>query len=719
MGAALVSGLLSGRPAVADEAAPPGEARVEGETPGAGEAGAAAGAPRAAAAGLTERVQVTATRIPESTDTLPASLTVVTGEDLRLRGARDLPASLALVAGVGVAAGGDGGPAASVPELLGLREVDAFLLTVDGVPWGGAFNPALSTLDLDEVERIEVLRGPAPVMHGATSFVGVINVIRRTPGEGGTSARAAGGSFGSGSLSVQSALPPAGALRSSVEALAERQGFSDDRTSFDRGIVRWRALHPAGAGLLRFELGGIRQRQDPASPRPRVGTSLTPLVPIDANNNMEGAHLDEERYMLDGVYERPSPVGDWSTTLSLVRSRQTILRGFLADLSSPTDNAHGFRQTIATTDLFFDTHVTLTPSPTIQAVTGIDHLHGAGAADGGDFDYTVGLDGSGAPAGGSLASQADVHLTDRREFSGLYGQTILTAGERWHFEIGARLNRTSESRRAQSLEFSTSTFEAGSDRRSTWRGGGTAGATFGAWRSGDDFVHLFTDYRNTYKPAAVDFGLDAEAEILAPETGDSFEGGLKSRLFRGRLDLGLSAFQMDLTNIVVSQDVLGVPGLANAGAERLRGVELEASVRVRPTLFWRLGYSLHDARFRDFLTELGGVPTQLAGRRLEMSARNLAVTGWTFGRGAGWRGSAQASWIGSRFLDRRNTASAPAYVTWDAGVGYRRGAFEIRLDGRNLNDQRPPISESELGDSQYYLQPARRIEIALRWTPGS
>src|SRR5260221_6917299 len=47
----------------------------------------AAGDPRPAGTGLTERVQVTATRIPESTDTLPASLTVVTGEDLRLRGA--------------------------------------------------------------------------------------------------------------------------------------------------------------------------------------------------------------------------------------------------------------------------------------------------------------------------------------------------------------------------------------------------------------------------------------------------------------------------------------------------------------------------------------------------------------------------------------------------------------------------------------------------------
>lgn len=108
-------------------------------------------------ADLTERIQVTATRIPEETGTLPASLTVVTGEDLHRRGARDLTAALALVAGVSIAPGGDSGPAGSVPEFWGLREFDAFLLTVDGVPWGGAFNPALATLDLDDVERIEIL----------------------------------------------------------------------------------------------------------------------------------------------------------------------------------------------------------------------------------------------------------------------------------------------------------------------------------------------------------------------------------------------------------------------------------------------------------------------------------------------------------------------------------------------------------------------------------
>jgi outer membrane receptor protein involved in Fe transport len=44
-------------------------------------------------------------------------------------------------------------------------------------------------------------------------------------------------------------------------------------------------------------------------------------------------------------------------------------------------------------------------------------------------------------------------------------------------------------------------------------------------------------------------------------------------------------------------------------------------------------------------------------------------------------------------------------------VGYRRGAWELRLQGKNLTDRRDPISESELGDAQYYRMPARRFDV--------
>ncbi|OLC53771.1 MAG: hypothetical protein AUH92_05250 [Acidobacteria bacterium 13_1_40CM_4_69_4] len=440
---------------------------------------------------------------------------------------------------------------------------------------------------------------------------------------------------------------------------------------------------------------------------------------IDSNQNPADAHLDEQKFTLEGNYERRALSGTWSSTLSVIRSWQGILRGFLTDVSAVAPNARGFRETVPVLDVYFDSHLALHPAGAVEVVAGIDHLHGAGRAQGGDFDYFVGLDGGGAPSGGDLSSEARVRITDRREFSGLYAQVVWTPTDRWHLETGSRLNRTAEARSTDTLDYASGGRAASGDRRDVVRGSGFAGLTWTAWRQDADDLRLYANYRSTYKPAAFDFGLDADPEILQPETSTAYEGGLKTGLAGGRLALELSAFQMDLDNLVVSQSIGGVPSLVNAGAQRFRGIELQTVLRPSPMIEWRAAYSLHDARFRDFVTEFGGVPTQLAGRRLEMSARNMASTELLAGRARGWQGLVRAGWVGSRFLDRRNTALAPAYLTWDAGVGYRLPDMEIRLDGWNLNDQRPPISESELGDAQYYLLPARSIVLSARWTPGN
>src|SRR5882724_6784334 len=154
-----------------------------------------------------QRVEVTTTRLPEDPEEDPAPIEVFTGEELSGRGTRDLRTALSSAIGVEIAPGGDAGPASSVPDFWGLKEFDAFLLVVDGVPWGGAFNPALATLDLNDVERIEVLRGPAPVTYGATSFVGVIHVVHKNPASTDRTMSLRGRSYGSGGGTFSTPIP--------------------------------------------------------------------------------------------------------------------------------------------------------------------------------------------------------------------------------------------------------------------------------------------------------------------------------------------------------------------------------------------------------------------------------------------------------------------------------------------------------------------------------
>ena len=185
----------------------------------AGSAFAQTPSPTPAPAKYEEYVQVTATRIPEESGAVPASIMVISGDELRDRGVTDLRGALALAAGVDIAPGGDSGPASSVPEFWGLKEFDAFLLVVDGSPWGGAFNPELASLDLNDVERIEVQHGPAPVMFGATSFVGVIHVVHRPAGATKGAVSLTGGSYSSGGGTLSLRVPTWAGFDSSLSEI--------------------------------------------------------------------------------------------------------------------------------------------------------------------------------------------------------------------------------------------------------------------------------------------------------------------------------------------------------------------------------------------------------------------------------------------------------------------------------------------------------------------
>ena len=170
---------------------------------------------------------------------------------------------------------------------------------------------------------------------------------------------------------------------------------------------------------------------------------------------------------------------------------------------------------------------------------------------------------------------------------------------------------------------------------------------------------------------------------------------------------------MDLDNLVVSQSIGGLPALANAGQMRLKGLELTVVDRIDgEPLRCAARTRYHDARFRDYLTEFDDVPTQLAGKRARDVAPPPGGARSRPGRPAeGFFASGELSYVGSRYLNKRNTALADAYATLAALVGYRRGRYELRLSGRNLTDARDPVAESELGDSQYYRLFPRRFDL--------
>jgi iron complex outermembrane recepter protein len=667
-----------------------------------------------------ERVEVTTTRLPEDPQEDPSPIEVLTGDELRARGATDLRTALSPAIGVEIAPGGDAGPASSVPDFWGLKEFDAFLLLDDGVPWGGSFNPALTTLDLNDVERIEVLRGPAPVTYGATSFVGAIHVVHKDSREGGRTLTLHGGNYASGGGLFSTPIPLFGNWSSRFTADGERQGFSDERTDYRRGHGLWRAgSKPSNDQRTWFNLDVNWLDQSPASPRIRDGQTLSPQNPVDANYNPPNAFLDDHRFTGTLGFDRKVGGAAWSTTGSVSHSRQDIFRGFLEQLIDPApgvDNSHGLREKIHLTDVYVDSHFSWKLPRSVTFLAGADYLHGTGNAHGADFDYAMNLNGRVFDPG-EEPTTLDVGITDHRDFFGPYVSAEWRPLSRLRFDGGIRLNVTRETRKNVDPE-GDPPVTAGD--RTDVRAGANVGATVTAWQRNQDSVNLYVNYRDTFKPAAIDFGIgeadqggggEENGGILKPETSRSVEGGIKARLLDRRLEWEASGFFMDFSNLVVSAiDENGNPHLINAGIEHFKGFETGASMFLRHDVLARATYSYHDARFVDFVQDFGADGlVQLAGKRLEMSARHLGAVSLFYMPLRGFLGGVSMNYTGSRFLNKRNTALAEGFPTVDVSAGYRTPRWELRVDARNLGDRRDPVAESELGDAQYYLMTSRRV----------
>ena len=676
----------------------------------------------AAAVGSTPalpRVEVTSSKLPTELARDTSMVSVIDGEELRARGARDLRTALALVAGVQAAPGGDGGPASSVPAFWGLQEFDAFLLLVDGVPWGGAFVPALASLDLVGVERIEVMKGAAPVSYGASSFVGVINVIHYAAGSGPRDASVGYGSQGSATVALSLPLRARGELQQTLLLDGEHQDLSVQRAGWDRGHALYRLETPLAAGRFRLDADLSLLRQEPTSPVPRAGGQLSPLVPIDSNQNPADARLDQDRGQLGLVYVAPTRLGTWDTRLSATRAVNHTTRGFLSALREPPpDNAAGYDQDLATTEFWFDTHVDTTFSERLALAWGADWQYGKGKQDSANFDYGIALDGRDPPSSSSLPVQEFTDAEDERNFAGAYGQLRWTPDAAWLVDLGLRLNHTQEDREGGAFAPGGAEVEGGSDSASHTRLSGAFGLSWRFWDGGADAAVAYANYKDTFKPAVVDFGPEAEAEILDPEYATSGTLGLRGTLAQGRFRYDTSVFYMDFDNLVVPQVVDGRPGLANAGSQYFKGVEAEARYVFNDA--WQLAgsYAWHDARFLDYQRLFDTTLTQLRGKAQELSPQQLGALGLIYAPVEGLSMHVTANYVGSRYLNKRNTALAPSYATVDAGIGYGHGHWHVALDGCNLSDRRDPVSESELGDGQYYRLPARTLLASLSYDFG-
>lgn len=141
-------------------------------------------------------VVVTATRLPSAAGAATLSTTVISGDDLRARGVSTVLGALRETPSVAVVQGGSFGQQTSIFLRGGQSSYTQVL--VDGVVVndpGGAID--FANLTTDNIDRIEIVRGPASVLYGANAVTGVIQIFtRKGRGPAQLGAWARGGTHG-------------------------------------------------------------------------------------------------------------------------------------------------------------------------------------------------------------------------------------------------------------------------------------------------------------------------------------------------------------------------------------------------------------------------------------------------------------------------------------------------------------------------------------------
>ncbi len=154
-----------------------------------------------------ETFMVTATKRKISVRKAPAIATVITADEIRNMGARDLMDVIKMVPGFGVSMSVEG---RHMFEVRGISTVmsEKILMMIDGHrvndPYtGSAFGWLFDYLSVEKIRQLEIIRGPGSALYGANAFVAVINVITKEADDiDGIEAGVAGGSFDTKKVSL-------------------------------------------------------------------------------------------------------------------------------------------------------------------------------------------------------------------------------------------------------------------------------------------------------------------------------------------------------------------------------------------------------------------------------------------------------------------------------------------------------------------------------------
>lgn len=257
----------------------------------------------------------------------PAVATVITAQDIAAIGATDLDEVLETVPGLHVARQTQGFAPVYVIRGINLGFNPQVLVLVNGIPLTTVFignrGAGWAGMPVENIARVEVIRGPGSALYGADAFSGVINIItKRAEDVNGTEAGVRAGSFKTGDAWVLhggqwGAFNVAGYLRAGATQGQRRTIEADAQTGLHNQYGGSASLAPGPIntgrqsvdGALDLSLSqwrwrlGYKKRRD-------IGTGTGVASALDPSG-----HVASQTITSDLTYDNPDLARDWSMSM--------------------------------------------------------------------------------------------------------------------------------------------------------------------------------------------------------------------------------------------------------------------------------------------------------------------------------------------------------------------------------------------------------------------
>ncbi|MBW4622902.1 MAG: TonB-dependent siderophore receptor [Cyanosarcina radialis HA8281-LM2] len=191
-------------------------------------------------------------------------------------------------------------------------------------------------------------------------------------------------------------------------------------------------------------------------------------------------------------------------------------------------------------------------------------------------------------------------------------------------------------------------------------------------------VSLYASYSRSFTPS---IGFSATGATFLPERATQYEVGVKADI-TPRLSTTLALYDLTRTNVTTT-DVENPVFSIQSGKQRSRGVEFDITGEILPGWEIIAGYAYTDARVvedNDFPVgnRLFAVPEHAFNIWTTYRIQNGFAKGLGFGLGL--------YFLGERPLDTNNTVYLPSFLRTDAAIFYERGPLRAALNIRNLFD---------------------------------